>query len=271
MMEAHVVPLLRTHLHVTTRVESRLIRTAGISEAALAEKIDDIAQDLAPLSLAFLPQVASVDLRITCWGGVDNPDALLERAVQRLTDRLEKDVYARDDTDLALHVGRMLRAGGLTLAVAESCTGGLVSKRLTDFPGSSDFMHASFVTYHNDAKRDVLGVRAETLGMHGAVSEQCAGEMAEGARRVAHADVGLAITGIAGPGGGSEEKPVGTVWYAVSLAGALARRLGHDESVIARKFVHPGDRADIRERAAQTALDMVRRALTPSSSPAPSR
>lgn len=267
MMEEHVVPLLRAHLRVRGRVQSRMIRTAGISEAALAERIDDIAADLAPLTLAFLPQTASVDLRVTCWGDVADADVQLDAAMHRLRERLGTLAYADDDTDLALHVGRMLRAAGLTLALAESCTGGLVSKRLTDFAGSSEYVHASFVTYHNDAKRDLLGVRPETITLHGAVSEQCAREMAEGARTAARADVAVAITGIAGPGGGSDEKPVGTVWYAVSLDAELARRLGRTDSVSTQRLVHPGDRTDIRERAAQTALDMVRRALLPAPSP----
>jgi nicotinamide-nucleotide amidase len=263
LMEAHVIALLRRHLHVAGPIRSRVLRTAGISEAALAERIDDIAKDVAPLTIAFLPQVASVDLRLTCPGDVAGPDALLDRTLTRLKERLGSDVYADDDTDLAVVTGRMLRAGGLTLALAESCTGGLVSKRMSDEPGASEFLLAAFVTYHNDAKRRFVGVRSETLAMHGAVSEQCAREMAAGARRATGADAAVAITGIAGPGGGSEEKPVGTVWYAVDLTEDLAGRLGLPRPSVARRFVHPGDRSDIRDRAAQTALDMLRRALTP--------
>lgn len=293
LMEAHVVPLLRDRLHAARPIRSRMLRTAGISEAALAERIDDIAQDIAQdiarnvaqdiaqdnarnvahdaaqesapdasaLTLAFLPQVASVDLRLTCRGDAADGDAMLERAVTRLRERLGDDVYATDDTDLAVLVGRVLTERGLTLALAESCTGGLVSKRLSDASGASSFLLAGFVTYHNEAKREFLGVRTETLAMHGAVSEQCAREMAEGARRAIDADVAVAITGIAGPGGGSEDKPVGTVWYAVALKPDVARSLGRPAPVTARKFVHPGDRSDIRDRAAQTALDMLRRTL----------
>ena len=262
LMDSHVVPLLRERMGAARPVRSRMLRTAGISEAALAERIDDIALDLAPLSLAFLPQVAGVDLRITCGSAVADADTLLDRAVERLTERMAADVYARDDSDLAAVVGRMLRAGGLKLALAESCTGGLVSKRMSDEPGASDYLLAAFVTYHNDAKRQFLGVRTETLAMHGAVSEQCAREMAEGARMAIGADVAVSVTGIAGPGGGSEDKPVGTVWYAVALEPGVAHRLGRAEPVSARRFVHPGNRSDVRERAAQTALDMLRRALS---------
>ena len=262
LMDSHVVPLLLKRMRAARPIQSRMLRTAGISEAALAERIDDIALDLAPLSLAFLPQVAGVDLRMTCGSDVPDADALLDRAVERLTDRLTDNVYARDDSDLAAVVGRMLRAGGLKLALAESCTGGLVSKRMSDEPGASDYLLAAFVTYHNDAKRQFLGVHSETLAMHGAVSEQCAREMAEGARTATGADVAVSVTGIAGPGGGSEEKPVGTVWYAVALEPGVAQRLGRAEPTIARRFIHPGGRSDVRDRAAQTALDMLRRALS---------
>lgn len=279
LMEAYVIPMLRERMRDAQPIRSRMLRTAGISEAALAERIDDIAREIvrdsgtSGLSLAFLPQVASVDLRVTCRGGAadtddarddthhrDDADALLDGMIERLKERLGDVVYADDDTDLAVCVGRMLRERGLTLSLAESCTGGLVSKRLSDAPGASEFLLAGFVTYHNAAKREFLGVRTETLAMHGAVSEQCAREMAEGARRAIGADVSVAITGIAGPGGGSEEKPVGTVWYAVAIRPERAR--AHTPPVIARKFVHPGSRTDIRDRAAQTALDMLRRALS---------
>ena len=268
LVEAHVIPMLRERLHAARPIRSRILRTAGISEAALAERIDDIAQeiiqsfDTSGLSLAFLPQVASVDLRLTCRSASADADAVLDRAVERLTERLGDCIYTNDETDLAVLVGRLLRERGLTLSLAESCTGGLVSKRLSDAPGASEFLLAAFVTYHNAAKREFLGVSTETLAMHGAVSERCAREMAEGARRAIGADVAVAITGIAGPGGGSEEKPVGTVWYAVALSPALAGTLALPSPVITRRFVHPGDRGDIRERAAQTALDMLRRALT---------
>lgn len=270
LMEAYVVPMLRERMHTARPIRSRMLRTAGVNEASLAERIDDIAQELAAeldappkLSLAFLPQVAGVDLRLTCRSGAADVEELLDRTIDRLKERLGDSVYADDETDLADLVGRMLRERGLTLSLAESCTGGLVSKRLSDAPGASEFLLAAFVTYHNAAKREFLGVRTETLAMHGAVSEQCAREMAEGARRAIGADVAVAITGVAGPGGGSEEKPVGTVWYAVALSPALASTLTPPSPIVARKLVHPGDRGDIRDRAAQTALDMLRRVLTP--------
>lgn len=263
LMDEHVVPLLRARFVIEGTVESRVLRTAGLSEAALAEMIDDIASDVAPLTLAFLPHTAGVDLRLTCWGDVPPADvsAAFERVAPRLKDRLGMNVYADDQTDLAVVVGRLLRKEKLTLALAESCTGGLVSKRMTDEGGASEYMAAGFVTYSNEAKREFLGVTTETLAMHGAVSERCAREMAQGARRAGSADVGASITGIAGPSGGSHEKPVGTVWFGVSMSDELAKKHGHASNVITKKLVLPGDRSDIRERAAQLSLDMVRRAL----------
>ncbi|HEX2166134.1 MAG TPA: CinA family nicotinamide mononucleotide deamidase-related protein, partial [Longimicrobiales bacterium] len=150
LMEAHVVPLLRDRLRAARPIRSRMLRTAGISEAALAERIDDIASemaaDAASISLAFLPQVASVDLRLTCRADTADADAVLARAVERLTERLGDNVFTDDETDMAAVVGRMLRERGLTLSLAESCTGGLVSKRLSDAPGASEFLLAGFVT-----------------------------------------------------------------------------------------------------------------------------
>lgn len=251
-MDDVVVDLLCARLRPLPPVRQRLVRTTGVGESALAEQVADIAADVDPIDLAFLPQTAGVDLRLSCRPGISGAADRIEQVAGALRERLGRLVYAEDDRDLAVVVGNLLRDRDLTVAAAESCTGGLLAKRLTDESGASDFLHAGFVTYANSAKRDLLGVRSETLAMHGAVSEQCAVEMADGARIRAHADVGVSITGIAGPGGGSDEKPVGTVWIAVALG----------EAVTARRFLFlPGDRAEIRERAAQAALDMMRHLL----------
>jgi PncC family amidohydrolase len=160
-------------------------------------------------------------------------------------------VYAQGTTSMEEVVSEVLVERRWKIAAAESCTGGLLSKRLTDVPGSSRYMERAFVTYSNDAKQQLLGVSAEDLAAHGAVSEQVAGQMAQGARKKSKVDVGVGITGIAGPDGGSEAKPVGTVFIAVSSP------LG--EVVRHHRFM--GTRAIVRERAAQTALDMLRRHL----------
>jgi nicotinamide-nucleotide amidase len=249
LMEAQVLPLLRARLVVAGRIESRLVRTVGIAEASLAERIADIEEHIVPLKLAFLPHGTGVDLRFT--GSSDAVERLFDGILARLRERIGDHIYACDGTDLATVVGGMLRDRGLTLALAESCTGGLVARRLTDAPGASDYLLAGFITYSNEAKQDLIGVDAGTLATYGAVSDACAREMAEGARRVGRADVGVAITGVAGPGGGSEEKPVGTVWIAVAAPAGTETR----------HFIIAGDRTAIRERAGQAALDLLRRVL----------
>jgi nicotinamide-nucleotide amidase len=254
LMQDHVVDLLRDRLLPTSSIFSRILRTVGITEAALAERTADIAAATGPVSLAFLPHVTGVDLRLTARITREPTDpiaAALEELTRRLTERLGDTVFGEGTADLAAVVGTMLRDRGLTVSLAESCTGGLLAKRLTDESGASDYMNAAFVTYANAAKRDLVGVQPETLAMHGAVSGQCAREMAAGARVAARASVGVAVTGIAGPGGGSVDKPVGTVWIGVALPG----------STHAQKFVFPGDRSEIRERSAQAALDLLRRLL----------
>ncbi len=141
----------------------------------------------------------------------------------------------------------MLRSRGRTVALAESCTGGLLGAMMTSVPGSSDYFLASFVTYSNHAKVDTLGVHHAVLAEHGAVSSECAAEMASGARRAGRADIGLSITGIAGPGGGSETKPVGLTYIAV------------DDGIVRRveRHVFPGGRDDVRTAAAERALHML--------------
>jgi nicotinamide-nucleotide amidase len=254
LLDGQVAGLLRTRLLPTSSIRSRLLRTVGLTEAALAELTADIAADPGPVTLAYLPHVSGVDLRLTAAVGRDpadrNAKAVDELAV-RLRDRLGDSLYGEGEADLAAVVGTMLRERALTLSLAESCTGGLLAKRLTDESGASEYLNAAFVTYANAAKRDLIGVQPETLAMHGAVSEQCAREMAAGARTTARTSVGVAVTGIAGPGGGSVDKPVGTVWIGVALPA----------STHARKFVFAGDRSEIRERSAQAALDLLRRLL----------
>lgn len=148
---------------------------------------------------------------------------------------------------LLVRISETFRARGWRLAVAESCTGGLVSKRLTDLPGSSLYMNGAFVTYADEAKVDILGVEAAAIRMWGAVSGEVAAQMARGVARVFRADVGLGITGVAGPGGGLPGKPVGTVWFAVA----------DPEGIRTAKARFPGDRAAVREAAAWHALGML--------------
>ena len=238
-------------------VLSGTLRTTGIAESAIADLLGpnflgEPGTELGSLPLAYLPGVAGVDLRVTVKG---LPRAQAERmirdAIVKLKSRVAAYAYGEDDADLAAVVLERCRASNLRLAVAESCTGGLLGERLTNIPGSSDVFLGGIVAYHNDVKRDLLGVRVGDMQRYGAVSEEIAVQMASGVREKLGADVGVSVTGIAGPGGGTSEKPVGLVWVAVDGA-----------EVKARRFHVGGDRAEIRQRAAQAALEMVRRALS---------
>jgi nicotinamide-nucleotide amidase len=235
-----------------TVVKSRTVRTTGIAESKLAEVLGPLASSVDGLSLAYLPGREGVDLRLTSRDrSAAEADEALGRAAAELRSRISRYAYGDDETDLAAIVLQACESRGLHVAVAESCTGGLLGARLTAIPGSSSVVVGGVIAYSNDVKRDLLGVRQETLDTHGAVSEEVAMEMASGVRRRVGAEVGMSITGVAGPGGGSAEKPVGLVWIAVDVAGT-ARTHGS-------RFI--GDRAEIRFRSTQAALDMLRRML----------
>lgn len=238
-------------------VLSGTLRTTGIAESAIAELLGpnflgDPSTELGSLPLAYLPGVAGVDLRVTVKGRpLGEAEKLVGEAIVKLRSRVEAYAYGVDDADLAAVVLDKCRALDFTLAVAESCTGGMLGERITSIPGSSDVFLGGVIAYHNEVKRSLLGVRSEAIERSGAVSEEVVLQMASGVRERLGADVGVAVTGIAGPGGGTPEKPVGLVWIAVHASEAKARR-----------FHVGGDRAEIRQRAAQAALEMVRRALS---------
>jgi nicotinamide-nucleotide amidase len=248
-----IIPLLRERIGVATSVVvSRTIRSTGIGESALAERLGEHARGLEGMPLAFLPGWAGVDLRLTARALAPAAAALaLEAAVRTLRDVAGPVVYGEEVDDLAALVLRLCRDRALSIATGESCTGGLLGARLTEIPGSSDVYHGGIIAYANDVKVKQLGVSERTLNEHGAVSEEVVREMAEGARKALGTSIGIGITGIAGPGGGSAEKPVGTVWIAVAGVGET-RSLGR---------VYVGDREEIRLRATQASLDLVRRAV----------
>ncbi|MGH7468876.1 MAG: competence/damage-inducible protein A [Longimicrobiales bacterium] len=230
-------------------IRYRVLRTTGIAESLLAEKVDHILPDLAPLTLASLPGFAGTDLRLTSWGELtsDRADQALEGAVQRIRAELHSHIYGEDGDELAAVVGLAMREHGWRITVAESCTGGLLGKLLSDAPGASDYFTGGVIAYSNALKLSQLNVSPLTLETFGAVSEDVAREMAMGAQRLGNADAAIAVTGIAGPGGGSKDKPVGTVWLAAAL---------HDE-LQTRRIILPGDRNEIRERAAYAGLALL--------------
>jgi len=249
MFEETLEPLLRSRSDGS--IVSKTLHFAGLGESALAEKVQDFLDATDP-TVAPLASQGKVRLRITTRAATE------EEAQQKISP-VEEEILARlgdyffgeDDETLEGAVARLLKNQGATLALAESCTGGLLAKRLTDLPGSSAFFKEGLVTYSNESKERMLGVPGELILEHGAVSEPVAREMAEGARRAAGTDYGLSITGIAGPDGGTEEKPVGLVFVGISdPGGASAERV--DLSAWARS------RGAIRERSANRAFDLLR-------------
>ena len=251
LMEHEVIPRIqgRGKREGGSVIQSLTLRTTGVAESALAERVGELEDAIAPLTLAYLPSVLGVDLRLTAWDlAAIEATRLLEAAAARLAGVLGRDCYGRDDDDLAAVVLDRLRELGRRLAVAESCTGGLLGQRVTAIPGSSDTFVGGVIAYANEVKIAQLGVSPELLERHGAVSEPVVRAMVEGARRTFGVDAAVGITGIAGPDGGTPEKPVGTVWLAAAGGGrveTLGRRMG-------------GGREEIRARSAQAALNLLR-------------
>jgi nicotinamide-nucleotide amidase len=253
MLADELLPRLKARMTGTpTIVASLTLRTIGIGESALADLLGPLAKGPPGLPLAYLPSVEGTDLRLT------TRDSSSQVAQEKLTAGgaqlravLGQYIYGEEKTDLAAVVLDLLRKHGMKIAVAESCTGGMLGARLTAIAGSSDVMLGGVIAYANEVKELHLGVRADTLRANGAVSEETAREMAVGVCERFGAPVGVAITGIAGPGGGTAEKPVGTVCIAVAAAG----------SVRSVKVQMIGDRDEIRRRSAQAALNLARRML----------
>ncbi|MGH7582998.1 MAG: competence/damage-inducible protein A [Gemmatimonadales bacterium] len=242
LFEQEVVP--RLHAGATV-IRSATLRTNGVAESALAERIGTLGEQLPPLTLAYLPGFTGVDLRLTAWGmEPDVAGELLARGISRLRDAVGPCVYGEGDVDIAALVIDELRARNWKIAVAESCTGGLLGARITAVPGASDVFVGGVIAYDNAVKVGDLGVASDVLDEHGAVSAEAARAMASGIASRMHAPVTISLTGIAGPSGGSDNKPVGTVFVAWSIAG----------EVEAKRVIFPGDRDEIRARAAQTAL-----------------
>ena len=251
LLEHEVVPRLAGRADGRV-IRSRLVRTTGIPESTLAERMGEIEREIAPLSLAYLPGLDGVDLRVSAWQlPPDEADARLAAAAALLQERGAEYVYGEGEADLAELVLDAARRRGVRIATAESCTGGLVGSRLTEIPGSSDVYVGGVVAYANELKTGVLGVDPALVAEHGAVSEPVAAAMARGAIQRLGADAAVSVTGIAGPGGGSEAKPVGTIWYGVAFEGR----------VDAHRSLLPGTRHDIRARAAQAALHLLLRRL----------
>ena len=229
----------------------RMLRTFGIGESSLETALLDLIDSQTDPTIATYAKEGECALRIASKRATaEEAEAAVEDMIGQVRERIGEFVYSYDDVDLVRVVADLLMERGLTISAAESCTGGMFGAAMTDVPGISAVFDRSLVTYSNEAKMQELGVSAETLEKFGAVSEETAREMAEGVRRVSGSDIGVSVTGIAGPDGGTEEKPVGTVWYGLAM----------DGRTVAKKTVwNTRSRRSNRNYAVLNMLDMVRR------------
>jgi nicotinamide-nucleotide amidase len=251
LVEFELLPKLR-ETGKTKAIFHKTVLTQGVPESMLAERIADWEDALpAHIKLAYLPNPMLVRLRLSAMGDdVEKLKVEVEQEVQKLQQLIPQSIFGYDTETLSEVIGRMLVEKGKTLAVAESCTGGYISHLITSVAGSSEYYNGSVTSYSNQVKESVLGVSKESLEQFGAVSEQVATEMVVGVKRVMDADYAIATTGIAGPTGGTEDKPVGTVWIAVS---------GPNKTLV-KKYTFVGDHRERNiVRSSQTALQILRR------------
>ena len=252
MMSKSVLPKMKKNFRLPVIVH-KVIRTIGLGESWLSEIIADWEDQLPDhLALAYLPGKAQVRLRLTGVGkDAQTLESEMEQQIVEVMPLIDQYVFGFGDIEIEDAVGELLKSQSLSVATCESCTGGYLAHRLTSVAGSSEYYHGSTVAYHNDVKRMSVGVRERTLEQCGAVSEETAIEMAVGIRKKYKTDIGVSTTGIAGPDGGTEEKPVGTVWLAISFG-----RETHT-----RKLQLPGDRIYNIELTAIHALNFLRQTL----------
>ena len=251
MFDEQALPLIRQRFPHDSPFVCRTVRTSGLGESFVEERISDLMKPFvgAGMDLGYCARNGEVDVRFVARGA--DAATTIANAERLLHDTLRSLIYGVDDDLLETVVLREFTARRKTVALAESCTGGFISNRLTNVPGASAVFLGGLVTYSNDAKQTILGVRAETLAAHGAVSEAVAKEMAEGAREKLQADFAVSVTGIAGPSGGTPEKPVGTVWMALASAAGT----------IAKHRVNAWDRETFKFVTSQQALELLRRAV----------
>ena len=252
LVENEILPRLLEN-RKTKAIYHKTVLTQGLPESMLAEKVEDWENNLPEnIKLAYLPNPMSVRLRLSAIGNNKTElQNLVEQQIQKLHKIIPNNIFGYNNETLAGVIGEMLKTKSKKLAVAESCTGGFISHLITSVPGSSEFLNGSITAYSNQIKENILGVKNSTLTEFGAVSEQVAKEMALGVKQVLNSDFAVAITGIAGPTGGTDEKPVGTVWIAVA----------DEKRVFAKKFVFGNNRERNIIRSSQTALQILRRVI----------
>jgi nicotinamide-nucleotide amidase len=246
MISESVIPFLSNISK--TRPFFKTLRTTGLPESTLTEKIDDIVKEMsAGVNFAFLPQSAGVDIRIS-----SDEESVFESCLEKLEKKLLRFIYGYDEDRMEEIVGNLLLENKYSIAVAESCTGGLISNRLTNVPGSSSYFTGGVVSYSNQSKIKLLNVNRETLENFGAVSEKTAREMVVGIQALFKSDIGVSVTGIAGPGGGTDLKPVGLVYIGIKI---------HENEYV-KQFTFTNSRDYNKRLSSQAALDLIRLELT---------
>jgi nicotinamide-nucleotide amidase len=253
MMEDTILPKFK-EIYKTPVLIHKMIKTVGIPESILAERLEEWEDNLPKeIKLAYLPGLNQVKMRLTASGEDERKlNKLIEEETDKLYEQVGKYIYGTDDTNLAGKIGELLEKQGKTNACAERCTGGYIAQLITANSGSSTYYRGGINPYHNDLKINVLGVKKETIEKHGAVSEQTVIEMAERVRELFGADIGISTSGIAGPAGGSEEKPVGTTWIALADGKNTQTKLYHFQF----------DRQSNIEITSNSLLNLVRKTLS---------
>ncbi|MGE4357789.1 MAG: competence/damage-inducible protein A [Candidatus Omnitrophota bacterium] len=249
MFEKRVIPFLKSKFGLKDIIFIRTIKLTGLPESAIAERIKDILELKPPLTVGIYAHPHQIELKITAKAKT-RKEALqkiseIEKSIKK---RLGEYIFGKDRETLEEIVGKLLIKKKKTLAIAESCTGGLIANRITNVPGSSRYFKLGIIAYANEEKTKLLKIPQEILKKHGAVSREVAGMMANNVREIAKADLGIGVTGIAGPGGGSPEKPVGLVYLALST----------EDKTEVKECRFTGDRLTIKLKTSQTALEMIR-------------
>ncbi len=253
MLRDHVLPLLERTFDLHSTIVTRVLRTTGVSESEIDARIADLFRSGINPSIAVLAHVGEVHVKITAKASTrETALALIDLLEAEIRRRLGDCIFSSDGSSLPEALGKELRARGWSIATAESCTGGLVGSMITAVPGASDYYRGGVVAYSNEAKTNLLDVAAELIDLNGAVSEQVASAMAVGAKTALRADLALAVTGIAGPDGGTDEKPVGLVYLAVA---------GVDGELQTKRLRIPGNRDGIIRRSALAALMLAWRMM----------
>ena len=271
MFHSEVIPRLQPLLRGGgfATAARRTYRVIGLGESQVDQRLQGLLSDeRGPYPVSIHYRLAFPEVLITLVARGEDEEAAratLARVDPALRQRLGGALYGEGPAGLPEVIGALLGARGATAATAESCTGGLIGELLTSVAGSSSYFLGGVISYANEVKTGVLGVREATLQEHGAVSKACVAEMALGARRLLRATYGVAVSGVAGPGGGSADKPVGTIWLAVAGPGAHDAELG--EGVVARRILWPGEREQVRRVAAYAALNLLREILSPPEHP----